>query len=92
MIESIRHKGLRRLYQQDDPSGLTPDIVERIAVILAALDAATTIDAMNRPSFRLHRLKGNLKGLWSVTVRTNWRIVFGFKDGKASGVDLVDYH
>ncbi len=92
MIESFRHKGLKRFYQQDDRSKLPPDMVERVAVILAVLDAATTIAAMNRPSLRLHRLKGDLKGFWAVTVRANWRIVFRFEDGKAFDVDLVDYH
>ena len=92
MIESFRHKGLKRFYQQDDRSKLPSDMIERIAVILAALDAATTITAMNRPSFRLHRLKGNLKDVWAVTVRANWRIVFRFEEGKAFDVDLVDYH
>lgn len=92
MIESFRHKGLKRFYQQDDRSKLPPDMVERIAVILAALDAAATIGAMNRPSFRLHRLKGDLRGFWTVTVRANWRIVFRLEDGKAFDVDLVDYH
>jgi proteic killer suppression protein len=47
---------------------------------------------MNRPSFRLHRLKGSLRAFWAVTVRANWRIVFRFRDGKAFDVDLVDYH
>jgi proteic killer suppression protein len=47
---------------------------------------------MNRPSFRLHRLKGSLQGFWAVTVRANWRIVFRFEDGKIYDVDLVDYH
>ena len=92
MIESFRHKGLKRLYQQDDRSKFSPDMVERIAAILAALDAAATIAAMDRPSFHLHRLKGDLKGFWAVTVRANWRVIFRFKDGKAFDVDLVDYH
>jgi len=92
MIESFRHKGLKRFYQQDDRSKLPPDMVERIAIILAALDAAATITALNRPSFRLHRLKGNLRSFWAITVRANWRIVFRFEDGKAFDVDLVDYH
>lgn len=92
MIESFRHKGLKRFYQQDDRSKLPPDMVERIAVILGALDAAATVSAMNRPSFRLHRLKGDLKDYWAVTVRANWRIVFRFEDGKALDVDLMDYH
>ena len=67
-------------------------MVERIRDILTALDAAVTIDGMSRPSFRLHPLKGNLKGYWSVTVRANWRVIFKFKGGKASDVDLIDYH
>ena len=62
MIESFRHKGLKRFYQEDDRGKLPPGMVDRIAIILAALDAAATIAAMNRPSFRLHRLKGDLKG------------------------------
>jgi len=92
MIESFRHKGLKRFYQQDDRSKLPADMVERIGIILAALDVAATIAAMNRPSFRLHRLKGDMKGLWAVTVRANWRIVFRFRNGKAFDADLVDYH
>jgi proteic killer suppression protein len=92
MITDFRHKGLKRFYEDDDRSKLPAAMIDRIAIILAALDAATTSTAMNRPSFRLHRLKGNLKGFWAVTVRANWRIVFRFEDGKALDVDLVDYH
>ncbi|MEQ1718477.1 MAG: type II toxin-antitoxin system RelE/ParE family toxin [Hyphomicrobium sp.] len=92
MIDSIRHKGLKRLYEQDDGRGLNPQHIEKIALILTTLDAAQTIDAMNLPSFRLHKLSGDLVGFWSVTVRANWRIVFRFADGAATDVDLVDYH
>jgi proteic killer suppression protein len=92
MITGFRHKGLKRFYEDDDRSKLPAAMIDRVAIILAALDAATTSTAMNRPSFRLHRLKGNLKGFWAVTVRANWRIVFRFEDGKAFDVDLVDYH
>jgi proteic killer suppression protein len=61
VIESFRHKGLGRFYANDDRSGLLPDKVERIRDVLSALDAAQTIRGMSHPSFRLHRLKGNLK-------------------------------
>jgi proteic killer suppression protein len=47
---------------------------------------------MNVFSFRLHPLKGRLKGYWAVTVRANWRIVFRFANGHDHDVDLVDYH
>ncbi|MFZ5693934.1 MAG: type II toxin-antitoxin system RelE/ParE family toxin [Pseudomonadota bacterium] len=92
MIESFAHKGLRRLFEKDDPRGLNPDHVEKITLILTTLDAAETVEALNIPSFRLHRLTGDLKGFWAVTVRANWRIIFRFADGVASDVSLVDYH
>ena len=92
MIENFRHKGFQRLYEDDDRRKLTADMVDRIRRILAALDAAMTIEALNQPTFRLHPLKGDLKGFWAVTVRANWRIVFRFEDGKIRDVDLVDYH
>ena len=44
------------------------------------------------PGWRLHPLKGDLKGLWSVTITGNWRVIFRFEDGDAFDVDLVDYH
>lgn len=92
MIESFRHKGLRRLYEDGDGSRLTARDVARIALILSTLDAAATVEGMNVFSFRLHPLKGDWKGFWAVTVRANWRIVFRFVDGEALDVDLVDYH
>jgi proteic killer suppression protein len=57
MIGSIRHKGLRLLFEDDDRSKLRPDLVRKISVILAALDEAAAVDDMDRPSFRLHPLK-----------------------------------
>lgn len=92
MIDSFAHKGLKRLFEKDDPKGLNPDHVEKITLILTTLDAAETVEALNIPSFRLHRLTGDLKGFWAVTVRANWRIIFRFEDGAASEVNLVDYH
>jgi proteic killer suppression protein len=92
MIGSIRHKGLKRLYENDDRRYLPAEMVERIREILTALDAADSLEGLNRPSFRLHALKGRLKGVWAVTVRANWRIIFRFASGKALDVDFVDYH
>lgn len=92
MIVSFKHKGLKRFYEDGDRSKLPPDLIERIEIILAVLDVAREPDAMNRPSFRLHPLKGERKGQWAVTVRANWRIVFSFENGHAANVDFVDYH
>jgi proteic killer suppression protein len=92
MIESFRHKGLKRLFGDDDRSELSANMVEKIRLILSALEEAGTIEDLNQPTFRLHQLKGDLKDFWAVTVRANWRIVFRFEGNKAFDVDLVDYH
>ena len=92
MIVSIRHKGLRRLYKNDDPRGLTSEHVQKLRDILARLDAAEIIADMDLPGFRLHPLKGDLRGFWAVTVRANWRVIFRFGAGDARDVDLIDYH
>ena len=92
MIESFKHKGLRQLFEDDNPRGVNPEHIRKIGQILAALYAAQTIEALDLPTFRLHPLTGNLKGFWSITVRANWRVIFRFENGKAFDVDLVDYH
>jgi toxin HigB-1 len=92
MIESFRHKGLRRLYEDDYRKALPPELVQRIREILTALEAAEILEGLNRPTFRLHALKGERKGFWAVTMRANWRIVFRFAEGKASEIDFLDYH
>jgi toxin HigB-1 len=92
MIRSIRHKGLMRLYEDDDARGVIREHEQKLRDILARLEAAGTIADMDLPGFRLHPLKGEMKGLWAVTVRANWRVVFGFVEGSAVDVDLIDYH
>ena len=92
MIVSFGHKGLKRLFEDGDGSGVNPQHKERIENILGLLDSAEKIEDMALPSLRLHPLTGKLKGFWSVTVRANWRIVFRFEEGDARAVDLIDYH
>jgi proteic killer suppression protein len=75
MIRSIRHKGLKRLYEDDDPRGVLREHAVKLRDILARLEAATTVADMDLPGFRLHPLKGELKGSWAVTVRANWRVI-----------------
>jgi toxin HigB-1 len=67
-------------------------LLERLRLILSALDAAGQIEDMDQVTFVLHPLKGDLKGFWSVKVQGNWRVIFRFADGKATDIDLVDYH
>lgn len=92
MIRNIRHKGLKRLYEDDDPRGVAPQHLTKLRDILARLDAARALSEMDVPGFRLHPLKGDLRGFWGVTVRANWRVIFRFVEGDALDVDYVDYH
>ena len=92
MIHGFRHKGLRRLFEEGKASGIRADQVNKLENILAVLNHACKPSDMNLPGFRLHRLKGDLDGFWSVTVRANWRVIFRFQDGHAWDVDLIDYH
>jgi toxin HigB-1 len=91
MIKTIRHKGLKRLFEKDDARGVNPEHVDKLRNILATLQAAPNVAHMELPGFRLHALRGEMKGFWAVTVRANWRVIFRFDDG-AEDVDYVDYH
>ena len=88
----IIHAGLRRLYERDDTKRLNPAHVRRIRRILTDLDVARSPRNMDAPEYRLHPLKGDRRGRWSVRVSGNWRIVFRFEDFEAVDVDLMDYH
>jgi toxin HigB-1 len=92
MIRSIRHKELKRLHDDDDPRGVIREHAEKLRDILVRLDAAGTVADMDLPGFRLHPLKGGMKGFWAVTVRANWRVIFRFASGDALDVDYMDYH
>ena len=92
MIRSFRHRGLRRLYERDDPSRIAADQLDRITLALADLDAADKPSDLNLPGYRLHPLRGAQRGLWSISISGNWRITVRFEDGDVYDVDLVDYH
>lgn len=92
MIRSFKHRGLKRLYERGDRTGIRPDLVDKVERVLTVLDSAATPEALDLPGFHLHNLRGNLKGMWSVTVRANWRIIFRFERTDAFDVELIDYH
>jgi proteic killer suppression protein len=92
MIKSFRHKGLKRLYEDDNPRGVMAEHLMKLRNILARLDAAGSVEDMNLPGFNLHTLKGPLHGFVAVTVRANWRVIFRFVEGHATEVDYLDYH
>lgn len=92
MIKTFRHKGLRKLFETGSTAGVQASQATRLRFQLAALDTAQTIEDMDIPGFRLHPLKGDMKGRWSIMVNGNWRITFEFKDGNAYILNYEDYH
>jgi proteic killer suppression protein len=93
MIRSFRHKGLRRLFEDNDARGVPSQFAGKLRNILSFLDAAATPEqAAPFPGLRLHPLQGDMRGMWSLTVTGNWRVVFRFEAGDAYDVDLTDYH
>lgn len=93
MIESFRSKVLRRFAEKGDASKLPlPQMAEKIARILSALNISKKPGDMAIPGFGYHPLTGKMKGRHSVWVSGNWRITFGWKRENATDVDLEDYH
>lgn len=92
MIRLFRHRGLKALYGGRTAKRVSPQYLVRLHDILAVLDRARKSDDMNLPGFRLHPLKGDLKGHWAVWVSGNWRVIFRFQEGDVYDVDYLDYH
>jgi proteic killer suppression protein len=92
VIVSFKHQGLKRIYERGDRSKTGAGLVNKIENILATLDAADSLQALDLPGYRLHSLKGSRKGFWAVAVRANWRIIFRFENGDACDAELLDYH
>ncbi|HLB78898.1 MAG TPA: type II toxin-antitoxin system RelE/ParE family toxin [Dongiaceae bacterium] len=92
MIGSFKHRGLKALYDGRTAKRVAPGHLDKLRDILAILDRSRRPQDMDLPGFRLHPLKGELKGHYAVSVSGNWRVTFRFKDGHAVDVDYVDYH
>ncbi len=92
VILKFKHKGLGRFFEIGSKSGVQAQHAERLRLILAQLNAATTPQDMALPGLNLHPLKGDRKGTWAVSVSGNWRITFQFAGKDADSVDYEDYH
>jgi toxin HigB-1 len=92
-VASIRHKGLQRLWTRDESRGLPPDQVKRLKAALSLLAAAPSVKVLaTNPGWRVHALKGDRKGAWSMTITGNWRLTFVESEGLIHDLDLEDYH
>ena len=95
MIKSFKHKGLENFFLDGSTKGIQAMLAVRLTAILATLDSMESLDALQHaPSYRLHPLKGDMKGLWAITVQANWRVTFKFdtKNADVYIVDYLDYH
>lgn len=92
MIVHFRHRGLKQFFEKGTLRYLNPHQVPKIRRIPGLLDAAKGPNSLDLPGYRLHPLRGDLKGFWSVDVTGNWRIIFRFEEENVYDVDLIDYH
>ena len=92
MIQSFRHKGLRKFYESGSLAGIQPAHAKRLRMQLAALESAQTIEDMDIAGFRLHDLKGAERGRWPIWVNGNSRLTFELRDGHTYILDYEDYH
>ena len=90
MIKSFKHKGLEQFFLTGSTKGIQTIHTKKLRIILAVLNKANCLDNLNIPSFRLHKLKGDMQTLWSITVQANWRITFKF-DETTNDIYIVDY-
>jgi proteic killer suppression protein len=91
----VKHKGLRRLIEDDDGSGLQAAVVDKVRKMIAFLQAMEDVDELRAiPSWKVHQLGGDRKGTWSLAVTRNWRVTFRVDHGEAEIVELdyEDYH
>ena len=94
-LTKFRHKGLLRLYTEGNAKGVSASHLDKVGKLLLALETALTLEQVGRfPGWKLHPLKGDMKGYWSLTVTGNWRIVFRYYEptNTANDIDLIDYH
>jgi proteic killer suppression protein len=92
MIKTFSHKGLEKFFGTGSTAGIQVMHAKRLRLILAMLDKAQLVGDMDSPTLRLHQLKGDRKGHWTVTIQANWRVTFRFEGGDAHIVDYLDYH
>jgi toxin HigB-1 len=93
MIRSFQHRSLERYFLTGSTKGIQAAHAAKLRLQLTALEAASRPEDLRTPeSWRLHALRGDLKGFWSITVNGNWRLIFRFVEEDVELLDYVDYH
>jgi proteic killer suppression protein len=94
-LTGFRHKGLKQIYAGENTKRLSAAMADKLRKLLFSMETANGLDQVSRfPGWKLHRLKGDLNGFWSLTVTGNWRLIFRYDEeaNTADDIDLIDYH
>ena len=94
-IRNFAHKGLKRLYEENDPKGVPAAGVDKLRKIFAFLDAMEDAEELRSiPAWRPHLLTGDRKGTWSLHITRNWRVTFWIDadEDEICKVRFEDYH
>jgi len=92
-VRSIAHKGLRRLYEDTSPKGVSADTVDKLRKMLTFLDAMPHPEELRAlPTWKAHILTGDRKGTWSLHVTRNRRMPFRIEDDEIIDINIEDYH
>jgi proteic killer suppression protein len=93
MIKTFADKYTQELYLIGRSKRLPPDLWRRASRRLEYIAYAICLDDLRvPPSNRLHRLRGDREGQYSISINDQWRICFRFKNGDAYDVEITDYH
>jgi len=90
MIKSFKHKGLEKFFLTGSTKGIQAIHADKLRRILATLNNLASLNDLSSPAYRLHKLQGNMKNLWSIVVQANWRVTFEY-DETTNNVYIVDY-
>ena len=94
-IRGFLHKGLKRLYDDDNPKGLSPDAADEIRKMLAFLQDMESADELRTiPVWKAHQIRRGRKVAWSLHVTRNWRLTFVVDpaENEILEVNYEDYH
>ena len=92
-IRSFAHKGLKKLYLRDDASGFSPAVADKVRKMLAFLqDIENPEELWLVSAWKVHKLKGDRKGAWSLRVTANWRLTFQADGDEIIDLNYEDYH
>ena len=93
MIESFGCKHTEKVWHGTPTRKWSNDIANKALRKMFMINAAGDIqDLKIPPSNRLHKLQGNLKGFWSISVNDQWRVIFKWENNNAQELQIIDYH